>query len=243
MAMTLRELEVPARLVTGYLPGDRSEGDRYEVPMQALHAWVEAYFPGTGWVRFDPTPGDQLRRWEQRATRLPEGEPVPPPGATATPPQESETLEPVTGPSPSAGAALALADPSGGGPWWTVELVGLPLLLLLTLLGLLILPAALLLMRLRRLPDGDAGLAYLRIASLASRVGHGPGRTQTEYEYAASLSEALPDVRDDLVRVARARVESRYGRRTLNEGQWPSLRHAYARARTALLRLAWHGRH
>ncbi len=242
MVMTLRELEVPARLVTGYLPGDRSEGDRYEVPMQALHAWVEAYFPGTGWVRFDPTPGDQLRRWEQRATRLPEGEPVPSPGVTATPPPGSETFDPAAEPSPSAGAALALAAPSGGGPWWSADLVGLPLLPVLALLGLLTLLATLLLVRLRRLPDGDAGLAYLRIASLASRVGHGPERTQTEYEYAASLSETLPEVRDDLVRVAQARVESRYGRHTLSQGQWPSLRHAYARARTALLRLAWRGR-
>jgi transglutaminase-like putative cysteine protease len=43
----------------GFLPGieDEAEPGRFEVERRALHAWVEVYFPGSGWVRFDPTPG------------------------------------------------------------------------------------------------------------------------------------------------------------------------------------------
>lgn len=57
-ALMLRSLGIPARLVTGY-----STGDYDPVLNQAIvrekdaHAWVEAWFPGDGWVPVDPTPG------------------------------------------------------------------------------------------------------------------------------------------------------------------------------------------
>ena len=56
MVMVLRAMGVPARFVTGYLPGEHDENGRWVVEQQALHNWVEVYFPGFGWVRFDPTP-------------------------------------------------------------------------------------------------------------------------------------------------------------------------------------------
>jgi transglutaminase-like putative cysteine protease len=57
MAVILRNLGVPARVVEGFLPGDRSLGQSTEVIRNwAAHAWVEVYFPGVGWVAFDPTP-------------------------------------------------------------------------------------------------------------------------------------------------------------------------------------------
>jgi hypothetical protein len=53
----LRASGVPARLVTGYLPGrwDAEEG-RTTVLARDYHAWVDVYFPNYGWVEFDPTP-------------------------------------------------------------------------------------------------------------------------------------------------------------------------------------------
>jgi hypothetical protein len=111
----------------------------------------------------------------------------------------------------------------------------------LTTLGLALL-AAILLARLRRLPDADGSLAYGRIVGLARRLGYGPHPAQTEYEYAASLSDALPAVRAELHVVAHARVEQRYGRRALTSEGKVALRRAYARVRTALLRLRWGAR-
>ena len=61
--------------------------------------------------------------------------------------------------------------------------------LLLTVVSLL------LLFRLRRLPEGDDSLAYRGIVSLATRLGYGPHPSQTEYEYAGTLSETIPTVR------------------------------------------------
>ncbi len=58
LAVLLRAVGVPARLVTGYTTGtyNRLTG-YYEVRNSDAHAWVEVYQPGAGWVALDPTPG------------------------------------------------------------------------------------------------------------------------------------------------------------------------------------------
>jgi hypothetical protein len=44
-------------LVTGFLPGEWNDfGHYYAVRQQDAHAWVEVWFPQSGWVTFDPTP-------------------------------------------------------------------------------------------------------------------------------------------------------------------------------------------
>lgn len=58
LVVMARTLGIPARLVTGYGPGDYSQlTGYYEVRGQDAHSWVEVYFPDDGWVPFDPTPG------------------------------------------------------------------------------------------------------------------------------------------------------------------------------------------
>jgi hypothetical protein len=57
MVVLLRTLGIPARLVTGFLPGVWNDfGNYYTIRQQDAHAWVEVYFPRSGWVTFDPTP-------------------------------------------------------------------------------------------------------------------------------------------------------------------------------------------
>jgi len=57
MAVLLRTLGIASREVNGFLPGEYNDlaGD-YIVRASDAHSWVEVYFPGTGWVTFDPTP-------------------------------------------------------------------------------------------------------------------------------------------------------------------------------------------
>ena len=56
MVLMLRSLGIPARNVTGYFGGRRTDADYYAVRAGDAHSWVEAYFPEVGFVRFDPTP-------------------------------------------------------------------------------------------------------------------------------------------------------------------------------------------
>jgi transglutaminase-like putative cysteine protease len=47
---------IPARLVTGYVPGDRDPvTGQFTVRERDAHAWAEVWFPEVGWVAFDPT--------------------------------------------------------------------------------------------------------------------------------------------------------------------------------------------
>ena len=57
MAIMLRTLGIPTREVNGFLPGEYNDlGEDYIVRASDAHSWVEVYFPGTGWLTFDPTP-------------------------------------------------------------------------------------------------------------------------------------------------------------------------------------------
>ncbi len=57
MAMLLRTQGVPVREVNGFVGGNWSEfGNYLAVTQNQAHAWVEVWFPGYGWVPFDPTP-------------------------------------------------------------------------------------------------------------------------------------------------------------------------------------------
>ena len=55
MVLLLRHEGIPARFVQGFLSGERA-GSHVTVRTSDAHAWVEVYFPGSGWVTFDPTP-------------------------------------------------------------------------------------------------------------------------------------------------------------------------------------------
>ena len=230
MVMVLREMGIPSRFITGYLPGESADGgESWTVPQAALHNWVEVYFPRYGWIRFDPTPG---RGFGQEATRLPDDQPAttPDPGNESTSDQATDEPTPVASP----GAAGVGDEPRRGARGGRrMLLIGLGAFATLVLAVI----AALLLFRLRRLPNGDGTLAYRGIVHLATRLGRGPHPAQTEYEYVDALSESMPSVRDDLYVVAGARVESAYGRGGLDERSRKRLQRAYARVRTALVRL------
>ena len=69
MVLMLRSAGIPARLVTGFLATEWNEfGSYFTVRQRDAHAWVEVYFPHSGWVTMDPTPAiesmSSLSMWE-----------------------------------------------------------------------------------------------------------------------------------------------------------------------------------
>lgn len=60
MAAMARTLDIPARVVVGFTPGQKKADEetdeiRFVVTTDNLHAWPELYFPTVGWIRFEPT--------------------------------------------------------------------------------------------------------------------------------------------------------------------------------------------
>ena len=65
LAVMARSLGIPARVATGYVPGEYNPfTGLHEVKASDAHAWVEVYFPGYGWSTFDPTPGFDSTPWQ-----------------------------------------------------------------------------------------------------------------------------------------------------------------------------------
>ncbi|HXY77198.1 MAG TPA: DUF3488 and transglutaminase-like domain-containing protein, partial [Candidatus Acidoferrales bacterium] len=61
MAVMLRSLRIPSRMVTGFRGGEFNDlTGQYVVRASDAHSWVEAYFPGFGWISFDPTPAGSV---------------------------------------------------------------------------------------------------------------------------------------------------------------------------------------
>ncbi len=61
MVVMARAAGLPARLVTGYASGTYdSYGAEYVVREADAHSWAEIYFPGIGWIEFEPTASQPL---------------------------------------------------------------------------------------------------------------------------------------------------------------------------------------
>ncbi|MCP4540500.1 MAG: transglutaminase domain-containing protein [Chloroflexi bacterium] len=61
MVVLARAAGLPARLAVGYASGAYdAENARYIVTADQAHAWVQVYFPGYGWIEFEPTSSHPL---------------------------------------------------------------------------------------------------------------------------------------------------------------------------------------
>ena len=78
MALLLRMGGIPARVAVGFTTGTYDTAThQYVVSDIDAHAWVEAWFPHYGWVRFDPTPAAAPRSRRQRRRSLDRQRPRP----------------------------------------------------------------------------------------------------------------------------------------------------------------------
>jgi protein-glutamine gamma-glutamyltransferase len=177
MALLLRMGGIPARVATGFTTGSYDNATRrWVVSDLDAHAWVEAWFPHYGWVRFDPTPAAAPARGGQ----------VPLPalrGKVATNTSPARTVrrpEPVQAP-----AKVQRTSHGGGTP------AGLIVAALAAVLALIAL--ALLASSRRRDPTADELLAELEralgrcgrpvsdgvtLAGLERRFGSAPGAAE-----------------------------------------------------------------
>ena len=246
MITMLRSQGIPARLAVGFAPGfpDPAAAE-WTVQTKHYHAWPEAFFPGYGWVEFEPTPADV-----QDALR-PLG--IVPVGGLATNdvadvdscPQEiffegcidsdgaqslpddllNEALDSGTDPTDTGvrGARAGYLT----SPW---SLLGL-------ILGLgLVGGVSYVWWSGARL--GHVDYAYSSMAFLGRLAGVAQRSQETPQEYSARLTRVIPDRAEAVSQITRKFVISRYsGSRSHPYGQemW-GLRSAWSRVRNGLVR-------
>ena len=143
MVMMARAAGIPARMAIGFLPGTFEQG-QWTVRAADAHAWPELYFPGAGWLRFEPTPAERTGSTPSYAQAPTSGASTGPnrdPLASATP---TGTAAPTTNRrpdlDPTTGTVLTptVGDRLRG--WLTSPTAYVLLAVLLGLLGSLVLP-------------------------------------------------------------------------------------------------------
>jgi transglutaminase-like putative cysteine protease len=208
MTVMLRELGVPARVVEGYTTGtlDPNSG-KYVVKELDAHAWVEVYFPTYGWVEFEPTPSQAPFLRVDTDLSGPSGFP----GETGDPSQ-TDPSNPRAGREDGGlgqqnidpGADPGTASNTGPGRFDPVPLLSL----VLALMVLLTLGFARFQLRFRGQAPIDSAWGKARL--LASYAGYHPQASQTAYEYAAMLGDAVPEAKAAIREIADARIRDRY---------------------------------
>ncbi len=220
-AMTgmLRILGIPAKTVVGYYPGDWDDASQgYIYRQENAHAWTEAFFPGYGWIRFEPTASQPASAFDG-ATE------------TATPAQDLTLPTPTpasigTAAAPAASPAAAQdvppvvqADPEatgdGGGSPWPIVLAGVAAALLaLGAVGWVLMARGVAL---------EPSAIFGRMVRWGRAGGVAGGAYLTPREYARRFGRRYPDLAGDATRIVDVYEEQRYGGHEPESGK---LRHA-----------------
>ena len=199
MALMLRMVGIPARVVAGFAPG-RYDADRdvYEVRDLDAHSWVEVYFRGVGWITFDPTPGAAPAASQALGNA---GPVLLSESGRLSDPGSSEADEPQGGLRRSGAAAESAG---GDGPWAALGVAAL------VMLGMAAGGAAAVSWRRRRrlLTDRAADLRVTELVAALTRLGWTLGPTVTLLEIERRFGRSG---RRTIARYAAALRATRYG--------------------------------
>jgi transglutaminase-like putative cysteine protease len=226
MAVMLRSLGVPARVVSGYTLGEFDEAARvYRVRASNAHTWVEVYFPGYGWLEFEPTATVPVVERPQNAAG---GDAF----ATASIPNlaDREALLPPDDVLSAGDEGLAGGLPlntgqrgflAGVSPWT----IGITAAILLIAAVIMVMAQ-----RLNARVEADVDRSYGRLGGWARWLGITWRPTQTPYEQADLLVSAVPEGQAPVRNLTRQYVRKQFSpERSVEEGfdpaqEWKSLR-------------------
>ena len=209
MAVMLRSVGVPARLAAGYAPGEYDPATGLNAVRDSdSHAWVQAYFPGFGWIDFEPTPA-----WPDPARGIGRPAAAGAPADVGSPGgQEESDFGGFAFPAQLSAIGLGTEggfEGGGGG----VDILRFVVAPIAGVLGAALIAAAALralwALALRGLSARER--AYAKMAGLGRVAGLGRAASQTPAEYGAALGLAMPAVAADCGLIAERYCAARYG--------------------------------
>jgi transglutaminase-like putative cysteine protease len=216
MTVLLRIEGVPARVASGFAPGDLEDGSgAYTVRENHAHSWVEVYFPRFGWVTFEPS---AIRPIPERLEEAPLPTPVAQPAQSPSVPTGSltpEELDELRG--LREGTGLPARPFLTTWPGILVLIFGGLLTILLLGVGVVSLVCwrRLSLMAVYQRP-------YVQLVHLGRWLGVvRPAPSDTPYEVARALTDEVPIARPSIDQVTAAYVEGTYSNRPPAADPWP----------------------
>ena len=211
MAVMLRAINIPTRLILGFGPGEQMEDAGFMVRDKDSHAWPEVYFPYVGWVPFEPTP-----IYDTRVRGLPNN-----PLAYFDMPGGNEEGEPIEGLDGLEENPGELRNDKGGplpgGDGIRPPLTrhfGTPLGMGGVFFALFLIVGAILMRVLWWSQYGglrEPSTAFERMRRLATFMGIPSPLSQTPYELAYSLSGVIPEATEDIHIICDSFVLQHYG--------------------------------
>ncbi len=235
MGDMLRSLGIPTQLVNGFGPGvfDPHVG-RYVVRDEDAHTWVESYFPGYGWITFEPTPDpagtyNPITRGSVAAnTCTTDTQCDPPPGSDAGASPNPGTKPPAVGggqpKSPTGGGTgLSLRLPDAG---TLTRIVGILLAVFLVVLAAFV----------RYLRPRSVTLVWKRTLVLTRLAGAERRTGETPLELARRLASRFPEASEPVRSLVDGFVMSAYAPPDLARSARASVLEAWAALRPLLLR-------
>ncbi|MGI8476145.1 MAG: DUF4129 domain-containing transglutaminase family protein, partial [Thermomicrobiales bacterium] len=234
MAVMLRTLGVPTRMVGGYRAAGGEQDGAFLSREKQAHTWVEAYFPTFGWIPFEPTAGQAPFAYGEK---IPATESVATPGpfAVASPPPAETPAAPTATAAPAPAATVAdppetsgLLDSLGGKRGVAI---------LAAVLGVVLFSAigyGIWMRGLRGLPPAAA--LYARTRRVGRLWGIEPDPTMTPYEFAAEFERSAPSAAKSVHVVTDLYLAEHFGRRTVDSAGQTSGRIAWREVRRSALR-------
>ena len=244
-AMMARSLGIPARVAAGYSQGDyMEEADLYRVREFHGHSWPEVFFPGYGWIEFEPTAAE-LEIVRERRRDL-----------TPLPPQRDDLPilddEEILGPETQSDADGAiqpetpLADQSTAAANTTSILLLVAALAAAALYGVILWrrrqPAAQRARQRALLDPLFTTKLFGRLLQWAQRLRLPLLPSQTPNEQAAALVAAVPEGRAAIQSIADLYVEDLYSPHEPNQRKAEQALVAWASLQPLLRRTWLHGR-
>jgi transglutaminase-like putative cysteine protease len=164
----LRSVGIPARMVVGFAQGEFTAPNLYVVRARDEHAWPEVYFPGIGWVEFEPT-GNQAPLVRTL------GEVLPPTGLAGTAAPAGPAGQKATEqPTPTPAGATTTSSRSGTALNWLLGLIFICAILFIILRINSIGPFA-------EISEDDQGIARWSLPVLLKRFIEGQGLTSPDW--------------------------------------------------------------